>query len=159
MLDECYFFIFGKEKHPKTMGRPRKYAKKMTFRADWNPSYPFGYNFKHEYGAASSISLPGTSEIEHIHGAYVNYNQRGKGLGDLYHLQRLEYFTDSDKTQLLTCVVNMRNEPQVKILRKYGWKFLHEFKSYDGETLCLCCRDVPQNSYSADQQGDTEDDI
>lgn len=130
-------------------------------RVDWKPSYPFGYTFSYEHGAAHSMSLPGTAEVEHVHGFYVNYNQRGRGLGDLYHLERLEWFIQNEKTQLLTCVVNMKNDPEIKILRKYGWKFLHEFKSYDGDTLCLCCRDVhtSQNMYNKNQVGDTDEDV
>jgi hypothetical protein len=53
----------------------------------------------------------------------------------------------------------MDNEPQVKILKKNGWKFLHEFNSMYNEPLCLCVRDVRVVEYDPNQQPDGDEDV
>lgn len=116
------------------------------------------YDIEHEHGHATATHLPGTQEVLHIANAYVHYRYRGQGLGDKYHKERLAEFISDEKTNLLTCIVNMNNEPQVKILRKNGWKFLHEFKGLYSEKLCLCVRDVATQPYDPQQEPDDNDD-
>lgn len=116
------------------------------------------WDIEHEHGFARALNTPGSGEVMHIFNSYINHNERGRGLGDQYHKERLNHFIADEKTTLLTCIVNMSNEPQVKILRKNGWKFVHEFKGLYSENLCLCVRDVAQVPYDPSQEPDGEDD-
>lgn len=115
--------------------------------------------FNHEHGSCVGTHLPGTGEVVHLANSYITHQQRGKGLGSQYHQERLNHLIDDEKVTLVTCIIRMDNEPQVKILKKNGWKFLHEFNSMYNEPLCLCVRDVRVVEYDPNQQPDGDEDV
>lgn len=125
------------------------------------------YHFEHQHGFAYGSQLEGTEQVLHMWHSAVGYGHRGKGLGSQYHKERLDYIEDSNgdlqSTTLLTCVVNLCNTAQLKIVRKNGWKEVHRFKSARGlehPDLAFFVRDVPfEIKYDKDQQADDEADI
>jgi len=113
----------------------------------------------HDHGLAYMTEIPGTAFCYHISHSNVVPTHRGKGLGSLYHRERLDHIETLGAT-LATCVVNKNNVAEIKILQRNGWKFLHEFPDKEREeTLILCCRDIGEVPYKADQQGESENDI
>jgi ribosomal protein S18 acetylase RimI-like enzyme len=130
----------------------------MTYEVTHTPS---GFIFTHPHGHARADFLEGTEEILHFNSSYVLSDHRDKGLGALYHKERLDHFLTNDCVKMFTCVVNKKNEAQVKILKRNGWTFGFEVESYYGNTLIFCNRPNKEFTfeYDKDQQGDKEDDI
>jgi RimJ/RimL family protein N-acetyltransferase len=94
-------------------------------------------------GRAWATPLPGTYEVQHIHGSYIRHEHRGAGLGGLFHKERLRYFKEEfPSAKVLTCIVNAENEPEIKILKKNGWEFLRTFNSFEGRDLILCFKEL-----------------
>lgn len=72
--------------------------------------------------------LPGNNEVAVSHGSVIyNTQDRGKGLGQKLHEERLEYIRSCYSYALAT--VDAANTPQVKIMEKNGWKVLDQFVS------------------------------
>jgi ribosomal protein S18 acetylase RimI-like enzyme len=117
--------------------------------------------FTHTHGWGTATRTPGSGEVYHIHDVYVSYKERGKGLGNKYHEERIKYLEDQGDVTLVTCIVNKKNEAEIKILKKNGWKFLHEFDNKErDQRLILCCRHIGLvEKYDPEQQPFDEDDI
>ena len=78
----------------------------------------FGEKYEHDHGVAYSMSLPGTEEVSHVFGSWVDPDHRGMGEGDKYHKERLEHFTNLGSAKALTCIVNADNIAEKKISGK-----------------------------------------
>jgi GNAT superfamily N-acetyltransferase len=101
----------------------------------------------------------GTEQVIHLHTSQVYHTHRSKGIGSKFHKERLDHFEEEGCTDLLTCIVNTANEPQMKILKKHGWKFVYKFMSNEQE-LCFCVYDVPKPiPYDPNQQMVEDDDL
>lgn len=122
---------------------------------EWEYATVLDKVFEHGLGYGRALVLPGSGEVFHIHGSYVNHANRGQGLGDIYHKERLDHIKEEGSAKLLTCIVNKNNEAEVKILKKNGWKFIHYF-----DNCILCVYDIPKPmTYDASQQPDEEEDL
>lgn len=73
-------------------------------------------------------SLPGCGQIAISHGVFVPLSHRNKGLGRMAHEQRL---VEARRLgyQVVICTVDGANEPQLKLLKDFGWEFNFEFQS------------------------------
>lgn len=98
--------------------------------------------FQHEHGSARATPHPGTGEIYHVHGFYVNFNQRNRGFGSQYHKERLDLFIADPCVTTLTCIVAADNVAELKIMKKFGWEQLKAFRNTSGEALFLFSKDV-----------------
>ena len=107
-------------------------------------SYPNvgSIHFTHEHGAASADPLPGTGEVYHVHGFYVEHNHRNQGLGKKYHKERLDYFERDLCITTLTCVVRADNIAELKIMKRFSWEQLGAFRNTEGDALFLFSKDV-----------------
>ncbi|GAI02626.1 unnamed protein product [marine sediment metagenome] len=84
----------------------------------------FGSHVAHGY----LIPMPGCCGVIVSTEAYVNYDQRGKGIGDVMHRLRIELAADRGYTCMI-CTDITANEPQAKIIKKNGWKLVHDFNN------------------------------
>ena len=92
--------------------------------------------FNGVYGEITS--MPGCSQVAISHGVFVPANSRKCGMGKLAHKARLEYAKNHLGYDYILCTVESTNIVQIRILDKYGWKKLDEFKSLKTEhTVCL----------------------
>ena len=81
------------------------------------------------YGVVGEITtLPGNSQIAVSHSVYLPPQLRGKGWGRKAHDARLKEAKRLGY-QLLLCTVVVDNEPQIKLLREFGWSLCAGFCS------------------------------
>ena len=82
-------------------------------------------------------TMPGCSQIGISHAVFRPVIKRGKGQGGLAHKGRLTHMEDLGYDYAL-CTVDMSNEAQLHILKKYGWHQIDEFiSSKTGHTVGL----------------------
>ena len=79
------------------------------------------------YGGFYELNpFPGCNQIVVSNHSWVAPEQRGKGLGDLIHKERLEHAKTLGYDYVI-CTVKADNVPQIKILEKNGWTLLDSF--------------------------------
>jgi ribosomal protein S18 acetylase RimI-like enzyme len=78
-------------------------------------------------GYAYIDPFAGDSDIAHIHSVYVPEKDRGQGIGDAQHKERLEFLRNSGFSWAL-CTANSHNDPEIKILEKNGWEKIKELE-------------------------------
>jgi RimJ/RimL family protein N-acetyltransferase len=78
-------------------------------------------------GYAYIDPLSGDSDIGLMHGVYIPENERGKGIGDAQHKERLKWMKDYSFSYAL-CTVSKWNEAEIHILEKNGWEKLKELE-------------------------------
>lgn len=76
-------------------------------------------------GYAYIDPLSGDSDIALMHSVYIPENERGKGIGDVQHKERLIWMRESG-FEAAICTVNNNNEAEIKILEKNGWQKIAE---------------------------------
>ena len=74
-------------------------------------------------------SFPSSTQIAISHGVYVPYNQRGKGIGNLAHTERLRALREDFGYDVVVCTVDLSNVAQISILKNNGWTQAFQFKS------------------------------
>lgn len=77
-------------------------------------------------GRALVTDMPGCPQVQIIHGSTVPVTERGKGVGSIAHTARLKFLKKQGNNYVL-CTVEAGNEPQLRIIRKNGWKELDRF--------------------------------
>lgn len=79
--------------------------------------------------ACGSIDpLPGSSQVAVFHSAFVLPQYRNSGHGDRAHYERIFAAKEALYDYGLV-TVDSKNEVQIKILKKWEWTLLAEFKS------------------------------
>jgi L-amino acid N-acyltransferase YncA len=74
-------------------------------------------------------SLPGCSQIAVIHSAFVVPEARRNRVGHEAHEERLERLRGEFNYDAAIATVALSNEPELKILRRAGWKQVGQFFS------------------------------
>ncbi len=74
----------------------------------------------------SLTTFPKCESILISHDSWVKEEFRGQGIGTKAHQSRLEV-AEALGANYLICTVNAYNTPQIRILRKFGWKLLDSF--------------------------------
>lgn len=64
---------------------------------------------------------PWNNYLGNLYGSYINVVHRGKGYGNKKHEACLA-IAKAAGCETLLCTVNNTNEPQLKILQKFGWR-------------------------------------
>src|SRR5688572_26950384 len=72
-------------------------------------------------------TLPGNSSVAVFHSA-TNFGERGKGNGTLVHSECLTLVREFGY-QFAICTTDASNEPEIKILQKFGWTEVTRFVS------------------------------
>lgn len=101
-------------------------------KTEWSTEPGPVVEFEHGHGKALGVPFCGTNEVIHISDSVVEEKFRGKGLGDIYHKERLEFLKEEGSFKYVTCIVNSENLAQIKIVENNGWKCLDSFKGYHG---------------------------
>lgn len=83
-----------------------------------------------EKGEGTISSFPGNSNVCVIYDVFVEYKERGKGLGQQYHQHRLDVALEQGYNYAL-CTVHPDNEAEKHILLKNGWELLKTFDVCD----------------------------
>lgn len=78
-------------------------------------------------------TLPGCSQVGVNHSVFIPPNDRGKGYSYQDGKASLKFFKEMLGYDYVLCTVDMENEPQLKQLKKNGWKHLDTFYSYKTE--------------------------
>jgi RimJ/RimL family protein N-acetyltransferase len=73
-------------------------------------------------------NLPGCAQIAVSHGVFVLPDMRGQGLGGVAHEARLAEMRRLGYNYVL-CTVDGANAAQVRIMQRFNWMWLDEFKS------------------------------
>lgn len=82
-------------------------------------------------------NLPGCTQVAVFHSAWVSPEYRGKGYGEQAHVLRLHEATGMLYDYAL-CTVDAKNERQISLLTKFGWKCLDSFISTKtGHNVCI----------------------
>lgn len=89
--------------------------------------------FHTPYGHYELNPFPGSNQIVISSHAFVKKEFRGNGHGKETASRRIEKARELDYDYML-CTVRADNEPQLKIVRKLGWKELDHF--YNTVTEC-----------------------
>lgn len=76
-------------------------------------------------GYAYIDPFQGDSDIAHLHGVYVPVDDRGKGIGDAQHKERLEWLKNANYEAVI-CTAGNYNEAEIHILEKNGWEKIAE---------------------------------
>jgi hypothetical protein len=91
--------------------------------------------FANENGYYELNDFPGNHQIVVSNHAHIHPHLRGKGLGQIEHLQRLHKMRDLGYDYTI-CTVAKDNEVQSHILNKMDWRELASFwVPYTGEIL------------------------
>lgn len=81
-----------------------------------------------KFGFYELNPFPGSNQIVVSNHSLVYEEHRGKGIGSKIHYQRLQKAAELGYDYIM-CTVRRGNEPQLKILRKFGWRYQGDFKS------------------------------
>lgn len=81
-------------------------------------------------------TFPGCNQIVVSNHAFIEKGERGKGLGNEAHFQRLSKMRELGYDYAL-CTVVKDNEAQIHILEKNGWRKLDEFWNRETEHQVL----------------------
>jgi hypothetical protein len=97
-------------------------------------NHEFGEIDKYGRGEATGFihRLRGCETVGWIHSCWVKYGEHGKGIGSAAHLERLKWMKENDFDYSLA-TVQADNEPQLKIMKKNGWKELDRFHNTSTE--------------------------
>ena len=73
-------------------------------------------------------SFPGCPQIAVSNHAFINPKHRNRGFGKVFHAQRLVQIKELGFDYTL-CTVKQDNVFQKKILTRFGWKYLDDFRN------------------------------
>jgi len=86
--------------------------------------------------------LPGCCGVVVSNGAYLNHNQRGYGLGEYFHKERIDLATYMGYSCMMATTI-LNNEAENHILRNNGWKTVHSFvNKRTGNTVLIWIKDI-----------------
>jgi hypothetical protein len=111
----------------------------MNFKLDLN--YPVtSFTQTEAVGQARLTAFPEVSSIGILHQVYLQHGDRGKGIGEKQHRERLVWMKEHG-FQVALCTVNMTNKVQLGILAKNGWILVRIFDNC-GEDVGLYFKSI-----------------
>lgn len=113
------------------------------------------HHFKDKHGSWKLTTIPGNNSVAISHDVYIFPASRGKGIGQLQHLNRLQWARDNGLTYLMA-TVEADNSKQIHIMAKSGWRCVDRYFN-DGQSDSIMPHWV--EVWSINLKGATNDDI
>lgn len=86
------------------------------------------------------MELPGNSAFLFSHSVFVSPDHQGKGIGTEFMKERiLQARKDFPAAEYILALVNPNNEPQMKLMKKFGWGKVGDFE-VSSSPVCLFSR-------------------
>ena len=80
--------------------------------------------------------IPGNRHVAILSHVWLHERFRGKGIGARLHRERLRR-ARAQGFSVTLCTVRADNEPQMKILRKHGWKEIYTVSNTDSTVVLM----------------------